>query len=137
MILELQPILANLAVLLDNCSSLFDCWDTLGAAAAAAVGAGAAAVFVGGLLTGPGDATGIVEEGIPTVPAPAPAPTGPMQPPPSTPVVQPGPVVASTPGSSLTPGPAVGTSPVNPSPSAPVQPNLHPSSRLSFQLRLR
>ncbi|HVG00609.1 MAG TPA: hypothetical protein VND68_12285, partial [Chloroflexia bacterium] len=63
--LEVQPLFATLAVLLDNCSSLFDCWDTLGAAAAAAVGAGAAAVFVGGLLLGPGDAGGVVEEGMP------------------------------------------------------------------------
>ncbi|HYP20631.1 MAG TPA: hypothetical protein VEY08_11205, partial [Chloroflexia bacterium] len=63
--LEIPPLFATLAVLLDNCSSLFDCWDTLGAAAAAAVGAGAAAVFVGGLLLSPGEAPGIAEEGAP------------------------------------------------------------------------
>ncbi|MDQ3707689.1 MAG: zinc ribbon domain-containing protein [Chloroflexota bacterium] len=65
--LEIQPLFATLAVLLDNCSSLFDCWSTLGAAAAAAVGAGAAAVFVGGLLLNPGEGTGIIEEGVPPV----------------------------------------------------------------------
>ncbi|MDQ3930304.1 MAG: M23 family metallopeptidase, partial [Chloroflexota bacterium] len=67
--LDIQPLFATLAVLLDNCSSLFDCWDTLGAAAAAAVGAGAAAVFVGGLLLGPGDGTGVIEEGLPPIAA--------------------------------------------------------------------
>lgn len=128
MILELQPLLANLAVLLDNCSSLFDCWDTLGAAAAAAVGAGAAAVFVGGLLTSPGDATGIVEEGIP--PAPTPTPAAPAQPP--TPVAQPGPafggevqpepVVASVPVGSPAPGPMSEAPAVNAAAPAPVEP---------------
>ncbi|MDQ5823205.1 MAG: zinc ribbon domain-containing protein [Chloroflexota bacterium] len=76
--LEIQPLFATLAVLLDNCSSLFDCWSTLGAAAAAAVGAGAAAVFVGGLLLSPGEGTGIVEEDVP------PVATGTASPPPAT-----------------------------------------------------
>ena len=40
-------------VLLDNCSSLYDCWDNVAPAAAAAVGAGAAAVLAGGLLLNP------------------------------------------------------------------------------------
>lgn len=133
--LEIQPLFATLTVLLDNCSSLFDCWDTLGAAAAAAVGAGAAAVFVGGLLLSPGEGTGIAEESAPpvadTVAAPhaahqggtvaqATAPT--QQAPPGPPTIQPAPVPAPIPGSAAAPGAPFGSSPATPAPAGPVAP---------------
>ncbi|HEY0070100.1 MAG TPA: hypothetical protein VGE04_09060 [Chloroflexia bacterium] len=129
--IEVQPLIAVLGVLLDNCSSLLDCWDTLGAAAAAAVGAGAAAVFVGGLLLSPGEGTGIVEPGV-TSPLPGPAsapPTVAQAPPQATgpfaPPVPPG--FGSTAPTAPAPGPMTGTAigaspPATPPPPVPAVP---------------
>jgi Peptidase family M23/Double zinc ribbon len=60
--------------LLDNCSSLYDCWDNVIPAAAAAVGAGAAAVLAGGLLLNPENQPGPLGDEPPGVPLTPPLP---------------------------------------------------------------
>jgi Peptidase family M23/Double zinc ribbon len=66
--------------LLDNCSSLYDCWDNVIPAAAAAVGAGAAAVLAGGLLLSPENQPGPLGDEPPGVPLTPPLPGQPFQP---------------------------------------------------------